>query len=535
MSHRRLRRFVLALVLALAGLPGPAPAAAPEALAAFPRSDGPLAIAVRPGSDAGGLPAAIAIGDARGAWLSEAGEPARRLLLGREVRDLVFSADGALWLGTDDGLHRRAPDDGAVGVHGPAPGAGRIVNALAATEMGVFVATGAGIHWVSARVARRLDGIVPHGVVTALCWDPTALVLHAVIAERLHAITVPEGAGGDPGEVRRIVLPPGAGVPLDLARVPGGVVILTARGLLEVRGREVRRDIPALPAGARALRVVARGARLWIAGPRGLHERVGREWRPVGGAAGRLVLTDVAVDGRDLVGVGPRGVFRFGSTDEPTSALYGAAPRRDRADPATAGPGPSGSPVAAPIATPSIEAVHRAVIRAHHLEASRGQRWRARVARRGRWPEVEIRAGYGGARGDATDYDEAFTSGALRRLNDRARDRDRDFDVQAVLRWDLGEALHHPEEVDVAKEVREWMLLRDEILDEVSQLYFERLRVGVERARLGAGDPEARLLEIRAAELGAGLDAWTDGWWSRTTRAPAPSPNPRPGPTEKRE
>ena len=104
--------------------------------------------------------------------------------------------------------------------------------------------------------------------------------------------------------------------------------------------------------------------------------------------------------------------------------------------------------------------------------------------------------------------------------------------MQAVLRWDWGDALHHPEEVDVAKEVREWTLLRDEILDEVSQLYFERLRVGAERARISADDPAARLLEIRAAELGAGLDAWTDGWWSHTARGLL---IPRPGPKENRE
>jgi hypothetical protein len=47
----------------------------------------------------------------------------------------------------------------------------------------------------------------------------------------------------------------------------------------------------------------------------------------------------------------------------------------------------------------------------------------------------------------------------------------------------------------------------------------------LERARLA--DPislEAERLALRARELGAGLDAWTGGWWSRQLRPEPPSP-----------
>ena len=59
--------------------------------------------------------------------------------------------------------------------------------------------------------------------------------------------------------------------------------------------------------------------------------------------------------------------------------------------------------------------------------------------------------------------------------------------------------------------------LRDDVLDEITQLYFERSRVLVELA--GAQTPEEALrLRLRASELAAGIDAWTGGWFSRALR-----------------
>ena len=74
--------------------------------------------------------------------------------------------------------------------------------------------------------------------------------------------------------------------------------------------------------------------------------------------------------------------------------------------------------------------------------------------------------------------------------------------------------------------MRELIELRDEVLDEINQLYFERRRVLLERAQLE--DPtglEAERLALRAKELAAGLDAWTGGWWSRQLLAPSPRVN----------
>ena len=65
-----------------------------------------------------------------------------------------------------------------------------------------------------------------------------------------------------------------------------------------------------------------------------------------------------------------------------------------------------------------------------------------------------------------------------------------------------------------------------------TQLYFERLRV-LEALRASPGvaasaesSAEVSRLRLRAAELAAGLDAWTGGAYSRARNPSPPGPEP---------
>ena len=103
----------------------------------------------------------------------------------------------------------------------------------------------------------------------------------------------------------------------------------------------------------------------------------------------------------------------------------------------------------------------------------------------------------------------------------RERERERDFTVSTALVWELGDLAYHPESLDVSKEAREIIELRDDVLDEITQLYFERRRTLRELASQPPGAAgEAARLRLRADELGSGLDAWTGGWWSRAASSP---------------
>jgi hypothetical protein len=150
------------------------------------------------------------------------------------------------------------------------------------------------------------------------------------------------------------------------------------------------------------------------------------------------------------------------------------------------------------------------------------------VTWRGWLPKVELEAARGLARGQQRDQDQVISSGLLRDLADASYDRSSDSEVALSLTWELGDAVFHPDAIDVSKEAREVIELRDDVLDEINQLYFERRRVLLQLAGLGtdAGEEAARL-RLRADELAAGLDAWTGGWWSAQGSPLAPR-SPRP-------
>jgi hypothetical protein len=182
-------------------------------------------------------------------------------------------------------------------------------------------------------------------------------------------------------------------------------------------------------------------------------------------------------------------------------------------EPATAQapPRPAAPEVAPPPAAPPVAALHGAALRRQGLEPERARGMWRRVGQRGWLPELEVSGAYFEQRDHGRNYDETFVSGDTRSLHDRNRDRGRDYDLVVSLTWELGDTVFNLEEVDVSRELRSVIALRDDVLDEVTQLYFERERVVARLAQAPPGDPERDALALRADELAASLDAWTGG------------------------
>jgi hypothetical protein len=62
--------------------------------------------------------------------------------------------------------------------------------------------------------------------------------------------------------------------------------------------------------------------------------------------------------------------------------------------------------------------------------------------------------------------------------------------------------------------------LRDDILDEVTKIYFERLRVKMELDNISIEERKKRFeKELRIQELTASLDALTGGYFSEKVKA----------------
>ena len=125
----------------------------------------------------------------------------------------------------------------------------------------------------------------------------------------------------------------------------------------------------------------------------------------------------------------------------------------------------------------------------------------------------------------------------MRRLLDRTRDEGQQYRAGVELDWDLGGVAYPLASVDLSRALSPAVSLRDDVADEINQLYFERqaIREKLMTPESSAASEVARL-QWRARELDAGLDAWTGGWISqwRALQSAYPAPVIHPDHTEKR-
>jgi hypothetical protein len=470
----------------------------------------------------------LAVGDATGVWLGAPEGSATRVLRRGPVHDLLFLASGTLLVASERGLHEIALD-GTSREHALAPGAAaKLVRRLAAagelrvavTDDGAF-ASRAGGPW------RRLDAGLPEGPAegVALRETPAGIELWLIAKGELHHALLPAHEGPVSGATfaappLRPQVVPGERRAVDVVTEGAGaaVLVLCQDRLLAFDGARWSSVRPGLLPGAELRRLARAAGRWWIASDRGLLEASGWEgpWRRAGPPAGSAAAADVAGDERLVLVAADRGLLAgtlvpqvedSGRLEAPPAAVAEAeaTARADREE-------------------PGVEAVQRAALLYLDLGPGRMRRLQRGVDRRAWLPVVELSAAKGRARGRSSNHDEAFTSGSYHDLHDLAYDRDSDREIELRMVWDLGSVIFDPDAIDVSKEAREVVELRDEVLDEVVQLYFERRRTLLELALAPAGGPETERLRLRADELAAGLDAWTGGWFGRRAPPLAGSP-----------
>jgi hypothetical protein len=451
----------------------------------------------------------LAIGDSRGVLSSRSGELARRILHRGPVRDLAFVPGigpdaGALLVATDAGAYR-VEAQGRVLPLALGPGASsRPATRIAALPGIAALATASGVR-ISSDLTRwrPLSVALPSGPARAValrpdgsdfeCWT---LVAGRVWRTQLRQVSGTLVVGASQRET--LPLTGRDGEPVDLVLdLPGAGVTIVMPSALATRepGGAWRIRRPALPPGARARRLSWALGRFWLSTDRGLLEADSLDgpWRRVSGAAGRAGIRDVVSSAREI----------YVATE---SGLVAGRLQAQRT-------GAPGSHASAPTG-PGIEDVHRAAVAYLNLQRHDLESMRRRVNRRAWMPVATLRAGYDDGSDRGWDVDEAFVSGDLRRLNDRDEAHSRDWELGVTLIWDLPGLVYHPEEIDISRETRALIELRDDVLDEITQLYFERRRVLAEWAAR-ADSAERHRLRLRADELAAGIDAWTGGWFSR--------------------
>lgn len=473
----------------------------------------------------------IAIGDEDGVQTSVDGAPYQRVVRSKLVSDLHFGADGGLWVAAADGLQYLAPDGTT---QQRSPGSGELARAALRVDTAdgvIAVGTAAGL-FLSADGRRWLPrvGSLPASAITALA-SRTRLVESIDSEEAYEQVELWAVSGGFPWQllverrddvavvqsVQRVSVAgrPSGSAPVDLALgLPGAeVVVVYPRALALGDGPDGPWRIlrPVLPAGAMLRRIAWFGDRVWLATDRGVLQAPALEaaFQRSAAPAGSAATLAFAAAGERLLVASRVGLLEGQVERVPKSSLRAGdelvrvhSARRE----------------------PEIDALHRAALQYLGLGPERVHRLRKGVDRRGWLPELDLRFAFARDRDEREDWDQAYLSGDTRSLYDYQRDRHRDFVATVELSWDLGDTLYNSDAIDLSREARQRISLRDDALDEINQLYFERRRVLISLDALPSdADPlEAEQLRLRAQELAAGLDSWTGGWFSAALARDAP-------------
>lgn len=456
----------------------------------------------------------LAVGDATGIYLGDPGGSLQRVARRAEVRDLAFLADGSLLVATADGLFA-LDRDGRLEDRSPRAGdAARSIHRIARSEELVAIATAGGAYLSSDGVAWvRIRGALPSGSVESVALHRRTgeatlwLVARAEVWRAVVRIGVDARPGSAPFAIgattRQAVFEGSLRGAVDIGpEIPGIDVAVVLREAIAVRDapeQAFRILRPVLPAGAQLVRLASTEGRFWLMTDRGLleAERLEGPWRRAGPPAGRAPAMALVRAASILYVATATGLLE-GRSSAPIVRPPGADSAPFRPD------------------EPDIESVHRVALAYLDLGPERMRQLQKGVDRRGLLPIATLRLAHDWHRSRDSDLDEAFLSGETRRLYDWDRERGRDYEVSIALTWDLGDTQFHPEAIDVSRESREVLELRDDVLDEITQLYFERRRVLMDLALLGPDrNGDALELRRRGDELAAGLDAWTGGWFGR--------------------
>jgi hypothetical protein len=458
------------------------------------------------------------------------------------VRDLAFDSSGVLWIATEGGLYFWHRADRPTRRRLPGGEASNRVHRIAVSNSTMLLATGAGAFWSSdgrifqlLRVAGAASA-VSHVAIRAASFDrsatpgewphPGRTQAWVLGTNRLSLVRGLEASSGiRVTDVQSVPLPrPGGGVggdrPVDLVIDPsGGRLFFVFGDAIAWRSIEDgafssesagwRFARPGLPPGAIIRRLGWAAGRVWIATDHGLLEGQTLEG-PFQRTASPVGTTD-CVDiqsrtGGQTLALCRAGLFALDSFEGGQRETLAISL-------------PAFSLPTLPPDPPLEEIRRRAMVRAG-LTARRADGMWERLRRRAFWPEVGLRFDADFNSDDQRDDDQAFLSGDTRRLFDHTRDEGRSYQATIELDWDLGGVVYPLETVDLSRELRQVVSLRDDVADEINQLYFERQTI---REKLAGPAPAAGSIEAgevarlhwRAQELDAGLDAWTGGWISR--------------------
>lgn len=161
---------------------------------------------------------------------------------------------------------------------------------------------------------------------------------------------------------------------------------------------------------------------------------------------------------------------------------------------------------------PTILEVHKAAVKYAEVDPNKITTWRKQAALKAVLPEVSV--GYN------KDTDATVTSATSNgKTTYTLGPDDTSYGWDFSVKWDFSELIWNNDQTSIDSRSKLMAELRQDILDQVTKLYFERRRLKSQMALIPISDQAAKVeQEIRLQELTASIDALTGGYFSRENR-----------------
>ncbi|OED34312.1 hypothetical protein AB834_06760 [PVC group bacterium (ex Bugula neritina AB1)] len=155
---------------------------------------------------------------------------------------------------------------------------------------------------------------------------------------------------------------------------------------------------------------------------------------------------------------------------------------------------------------PTVQSVQKKAIEYADVAKSKIDQMFMRAQKKAYWPKVSLSFG--------TDRSENFNAYSNGRVIGLPIEHDSDWKID--LSWDFGDLIYTSDEASIEMRSKMMVQLREDILEEVTRIYFERKREQVSILfDKEMSLYEKKLKELRVEELTAKIDAYTCGWFSR--------------------
>lgn len=159
---------------------------------------------------------------------------------------------------------------------------------------------------------------------------------------------------------------------------------------------------------------------------------------------------------------------------------------------------------------PGIKDVQKAAVKYAEVEPEKIQLWRKQAATKALLPKFSA-----GVNRNTTDLWHWESGSSTKAYDDVLMKGNDAIEWDVSLSWDFGDLVWNNDQTAIDSRSKLMVELRSDIIDEVTKIYFERVRLMAELSNLQIEDRKKRFdKELKLKELTALLDGYTGGYFS---------------------